>query len=699
MGNIHGNCINSDELTRDGSTYLAKPRPDFLTANDAWFMPVAQKVGPDGCLYILDWYDRYHCYQDAGRDPAGIDRLRGRLYRVVYKDYKSAGEFDLNRESLPALIKRCGSANVCNRELAQRCISEFGGQIKTDAARDEFAAQMEKVITDSTVPRKARLHLLWAAGFDASSALQKHEDATFRAWAVRSAEWWAALNRVQFPDQDFEASLLLMLQSMVKDPSPDVKLRVAIATRQLLPDHAMPILLDVLKGCGDDKLIPHIVWQNLHPLLEKQGARFLGMAAKADLAKAPALGKVLPRAIDRILGNQNSDPVFVVRLVANLRDDDTEISRATANLCLKAIRLKVQNGEFNPKQLVALHKELDPLIDRISTFEPLWVPSVSLMASLKDPRALKVLRVMVASGQPEEMTLSCLETLTAAGDSEVLDKVGADLANPKHFSPAGRARMLSALGRLNEPRVAQVVLASYPKMEPELQPKAIDLMTERPAWSKRLLNEIAQKKIPSSALNANQVRKLLTSKDRDLVKQVTAVWGTLRTDRNPEREKIVAQMRDLIRRTPGDAKAGVQVFRKVCAECHKIYGAGAEVGPDVTSNGRSDFEQLLSNVFDPSLVIGAGYQATTVVTNAGQVLTGLVVEESPQRVVLKVQGGELKTVPRSSVDEIVVSKVSLMPEGLERQLQPQEIADLFAFLCLDRPPDDPTARKIPGTPR
>ena len=86
MGNIHGGCINVDRLERDGSTYLAKAEPDLLTANDAWFMPVSQKIGPDGCLYILDWYDRYHCYQDANRDPAGIDRLKGRLYRVRYSD-------------------------------------------------------------------------------------------------------------------------------------------------------------------------------------------------------------------------------------------------------------------------------------------------------------------------------------------------------------------------------------------------------------------------------------------------------------------------------------------------------------------------------------------------------------------------------------------------------------------------------------
>ncbi len=99
MGNIHGGCINCDELTRDGSTYFAKPRPDFLTANDSWFMPVSQKTGPDGCLYVLDWYDRYHCYQDANRDPSGIDRLRGRLYRVRYKNTPRAAEIRFGKRN------------------------------------------------------------------------------------------------------------------------------------------------------------------------------------------------------------------------------------------------------------------------------------------------------------------------------------------------------------------------------------------------------------------------------------------------------------------------------------------------------------------------------------------------------------------------------------------------------------------------
>jgi putative heme-binding domain-containing protein len=128
-----------------------------------------------------------------------------------------------------------------------------------------------------------------------------------------------------------------------------------------------------------------------------------------------------------------------------------------------------------------------------------------------------------------------------------------------------------------------------------------------------------------------------------------------------------------------------------------MYGEGAEVGPDITRNGRASFEQLISNVFDPSLVIGSAYQAQTVVTTAGRVVTGLLVENSPQRVVLKVQGDKQEVIPRDEVEEQKTSPLSLMPEGLEKQLQPRELHDLFAWLTLDRPPEDPAARFLPGS--
>src|SRR5206468_3157766 len=135
-----------------------------------------------------------------------------------------------------------------------------------------------------------------------------------------------------------------------------------------------------------------------------------------------------------------------------------------------------------------------------------------------------------------------------------------------------------------------------------------------------------------------------------------------------------------------------------CAQCHVIYGEGGKVGPDITANGRASFEQLLSNVFDPSLVIGPGYEVTTVVTKDGRNLTGLIAEDNEQRIVVRLPGEGEETVPRRNVKYTRASKLSMMPEGIETLLEKKDLADLFAFLALDRPPDDPAAKLIPGAP-
>ena len=305
----------------------------------------------------------------------------------------------------------------------------------------------------------------------------------------------------------------------------------------------------------------------------------------------------------------------------------------------------------------------------------------------------------MAKNQPEAVRLRALEALVAVRDAGVLNSAGALLAEGKTLSMPFRGQVLAALGKLDDDRVAGVVLDRYARMEADLKPRAVELLTQRSRWGKALLTAVADKKVPAGVLNVNQVRRLLASKDRELVKLVTAQWGTLREGRNPEREKVVKEMGEMLRRTKGDPKRGIAVYKNLCGQCHKIHGEGFEVGPDLTSNGRSSFDQLLSNVFDPSLVIGPGYQAVTVVTLKGRTLTGLLVEDNAMRVVLKVQGGKQEVVARKDVERVDVSKLSLMPENIEKQLKPQEIADLFSFLALDKHPSDPAARRIPGTPK
>jgi putative membrane-bound dehydrogenase-like protein len=725
MGNIHGNCINADELTRDGSTYFAKPRPDFLSANDAWFMPVVQKVGPDGCMYILDWYDRYHCYQDANRDPKGIDRLRGRLYRVRYKDTPRAKAIDLTKESPAQLIKRLEDPNVFIRELAQRNLCErlIGATSPAKADQDaliDAAGELAKMVRNPKAPRVARMAASSAVSMIPDWGAEDFEldDPALRSMAVRTfathnaqgiAYWRGraekaedqekARKHAQFVYERF-AKLAHQISLLANDSSPDVRLQVAIAARNLPGVDPLPLLLDVLNNCGNDKLIPHIVWQNLHPLLEERSDDFLKQVAKLDLEKSANVLNLMPRIVDRVLAVKKQDPQALVSLVTVLSGSPK--SHASAANVLALLNTKVQTGELAGDKLKALEGRLLPVVKELQFHKnlPLASEATLLGAVLKDETCMQTARDMLTlSIQPDALRLKSLEVLIAAGDAAILDISRDLLKNPKAASPALRGNVLTALGKFDNPKVAGLVLDNYKVLEPELQPKAIELLTQRAAWSKELLSEIEKKRIPPSAVNVNQIRKLLATKDTAVAKRVEAIWGTIREGRNPQREKIVAQMRDVITKTPGDPNKGMLIYKKLCAQCHKLHGEGADVGPDITSNGRSDFEQLLSNVFDPSLVIGLGYRQTNVITKAGQAINGLLVEDSPQRVVLKTQGGKIETIARGNVDEVTTSPISYMPEDVERQLSPQEIADLFALLVLDRPPNDPAARKIYGTPR
>jgi putative heme-binding domain-containing protein len=302
---------------------------------------------------------------------------------------------------------------------------------------------------------------------------------------------------------------------------------------------------------------------------------------------------------------------------------------------------------------------------------------------------------LLAAELPEGLRLQALDTLVAFEDPGLSEAVGIVLASG---SPGFLARVLAGLGRSDDPKLAEVVLGAYPGLDPAIQPLTIDLLLQREPWARRLLDRVLDGKLPRNTLNANHLRKILESNDREAIWAVEKAWGMIRPGRNPEREKVVAEMGDYFRRHPGDPQAGRAVFRKLCAQCHTIYGEGEALGPDLTSNGRGSFDQLLASVFDPSLVIGESYRTTTVVTEDGRSLTGLVTEDSDRRVELALPGGGKEVIARNNVKSARTSALSMMPEGIETLLDRRELADLFAFLALDHAPGDPQARPIPGTP-
>jgi putative membrane-bound dehydrogenase-like protein len=750
MGNIHGGCINVDKLQRDGSTYSATPEPDFLTANDAWFMPVVQKTGPDGCLYILDWYDRYHCYQDANRDPAGIDRLKGRLYRVRYKDSpRTPKGFDLAKETDEQLIKRLGAKNDFIHATAQRLLVERNTEtIGTLLLKNLRGAGHDKF------PQGQRRRMFCTLGSMSVSQSERawswnplDPDPVLRSWTSRFHG-----DHPTFADHPLNGPELVRFHIHVINPwghitQPELLQAVIAVSKAIRHSYDKPTtghdvetyfteLTKALAYSSNDPVIARVVWQNLHPFLETHADQFVMMVQFPETPKNTALMNMMPRVVERMLARQKFDGNPIAKLFAfPISAGDPQVGRDV----LAVLAAKVQSGELKGDKLdqlkTAMAEPLKPLLVSPAS-HPLGLDAALLAVTWKDATALGYVRqTWTTAGLAPELRLQALRALVAAGDEQLLDVVSqvlmskAEIPNPKPQTPNLKSQIsdfksqisdfksqisdfksqtLAALGQLDQPRVADVVLQAYPHLEPDVQPKAIELLTQRASWAKRLLPRLVPaptnggrepadpNTIPASALNLNQARRLLDTGDKELAGLVEKHWGSVRSAPNADRAKMIADMKQTLRTTPGDPFAGEKAFKKVCAQCHKIYGEGADVGPDVTSNGRNDFNQLLSNVFDPSLVIGAGYRSYTVATQDGRVLNGLLVEESPQRVVLKVQGGKLETIPRADIDVYKVSEISMMPEQLEKQLTPQEIIDLFAFLILDKHPSDKSAKRLPG---
>ena len=647
--------------------------------------------------------DRYHCYQDANADPAGIEREKGRLYRLRYKETPRAPKFDLAKETDEQLIERLGSPNVYFRETAQRVLQERGG---------ESWQQLLELVKSQETPVQKRRHALFSLIGAMAQELPREKgsygyvDPTLDIW--HHARW-----RLSQPDSiaplslDKDLDCLLYpekcdqkITSWMRDEHPR-SLLAHCTSMSRLKYHPVQIAswLTTIQFHDKDLLIPQVAWQNIHPLLEDHTDDFLLILEKGKFLRHSSIARLMPRFASRILARKQFNADEIAKLLTLLVEQDNDDCREAARSLLYAIAASSQTGGFDAPKREALNAALAPTFSAISTAgeqHALYVPATQLSATWGDAKAIAAVEKMLAETQDEPHKIGCLKALIGGAAPSALS-IAERLLDTT--SVGTQEQVIYLLGRMNSPQIAEVILSRYAKFDPGLHPKALELLTTRVEWSTPLLAAIEAKTLTKDALNLNQLRRMASFKDEAFAKQFKTLYGTIREGRNPDREHVINQTRDFLKGTPGDAERGIAVYKKVCAQCHKMYSEGAEVGPDITLSGRNNWDQLLTNVLDPSLVIGGAYQARILQTTDGRVLTGLPVEETDQRVVLKVQGGKLETIPRDQIEVYKVSEVSMMPEQLEKQLTPQELADLFSYLALDKPPSDPQAKYLPGYPR
>ncbi len=699
MGNIHGGCVNVDRIERHGATYRGFGEPDFLTANDVWFMPVVQKVGPDGCLYILDWYDRYHCYQDASADPKGVDRGHGRLYRVVHESTPKHAPIDISKATKDQLVQHLASANIYVRQRAQLEIAE---------RRDpSMIAPLTQSATSASLPLKTRLTNLWALGSMTDiddltlQRLLADADPAVQAWGVR----FAGNQRVS------SNAIISRVFEMAAHEDDRVRLQVAIAANKLAGERASAWLFRVAEHSREDGILPQIIWQNLKSHLQSADGpavrQHIGNIALDSPVTQPVcvrLGEYWLGGVDRRLSTDADRSTIdsILQLVGRLQGHSAD---QAAHLMM-ALITKTRNGELDNDQMAErLAKWLVEMgSEGADRADALQLALLEARALTGDQMSAETMEKSIESNELDiARRMSMLSTLATRRPSAVrraLDRVLEDARTEKSVDSRWRDFVLGLSVDRGDKETRDALVASLPMFDLAAQATVAIKLAQREDTARAMLKEIEAGRLKKEIVSPNQVLLLAQSKSDSIRSLVTKIWGKIRVDDADARRQIVRQFTDfLMWEAKGNAERGLAVYDRVCGQCHVLHNRGFEVGPSITSNGRGSFEQLVVSVFDPSLVIGEAYKSVVVLTDSGQVIQGLLVEKTSQNVTLKVQGGKMEAIPVSEIEEIKENPKSLMPEGIEEQMSRQEMADLFALLCLENSLESGQKSVIPGTPK
>jgi putative membrane-bound dehydrogenase-like protein len=676
MGNLHGSCINVDRIERNGSTYKQSADPDFLSADDAWFMAVAEKLGPDGCVYIMDWYDRYHCYQDANRDSPGLDRLKGRIYRITYNNSPRAQPFDFAKMSNDELVKSLGDSNAWGRRTAQRLLNE--------QFDDALIPRLQEMALSADDSSQAPMHALWLLvsqhKLDPAFHLKAlaHPRAATRNWAVRGVGEMGTVDPKVF------ARLIELAKS---DESPDVRVQIPIAAGRLKDVEVMPLFEAMLSNPANaaDPLIPNIIYQNFKPIAPKHGRALLAFF-DANPPMEKAFSESVSRWVREGIAAMGLSPAELISQLGPVLANPELDPRRTSQTLQGVINALSQHNLSKEDRAKLFNPELRDLLGDIAVGKtPAKVQAALLGLWWDDPRALQTARRIVANPKADAGARSqLLRALSDRKEGENFETFAKFIAD--HDAPLRlRREAVDAIATSGDAKAAKLLTDTYANLPAELKPAVVNALTRTTAAGTALLDAVAAKQIPAGDVSANHVRQLNALGEKALSDRVAKLWGVVKTERDPERVKVVERMRESLRNHKGNALAGQAVFTKACAQCHTIYGQGGTVGPDITGVGRENLDAILTNVLDPNLVIGASYFVNVAKLKDSSVVSGVLVEQSDQHIVLK-DGTKTYDLPRANIARLVQQNVSMMPEGLESSMTEQEFADLVAFLLTREAP-------------
>jgi putative membrane-bound dehydrogenase-like protein len=687
-----GHAVYWHNLTQHGSSFRSAHGGDLLLANDTWFAPSDVTLGPDGNVYVADWCDKRTAHPDPDAD---WDRSNGRIYRIAYKKTNSSSPrkpLELARLPSDKLVSLLSHPNDWFRRKARQVLADRRDPEMTFALRTMvFEAKDEGL----------QLQALWAlyvsGGFTDSLAekLLNHTNPHVRRWTVRFLG----------DECHVSAPLAKRLATLAAtEPHAVVRSQLLSTAKRLPARDGLPIVAAILQRNldRDDPHIPLLAWWAIE--VHAVAARDMVLrtfatreAWASPLVRDVILGRLMRRyaaegcdvglaACSRLLAAAPSSQRsrLLPALEQGLQDQPARPGTNSGALFADqaVVETPTKTGHAGRQKHSA---ELDRQLDA------LWQPDAQDLALIR-----VCARLGRAAAKARAMALATDARAAAATRVAMLETI-ADLGDPQSVGPllklldgrepeAIQMGALSALQRFDWPEIAAALLRRYPDLTPRLRSRATEVLFSRKNWARSFLAEIDRGRLDPREVRVEWLRVVALHGDRALDDLVRKNWGNVRPGTPEEKLAEMRRLSNDLRAAEGSPAAGRALFRKHCANCHKLFDEGETIGPDLTHANRKDRDYLLASIVDPSAVIRKEYLAYNVQTKDGRLLSGLLVEQTPGSVTLLDDKNQRKKVARDRIESIQESPVSLMPDNLLKDLKPQELRDLFSYLQAEKPP-------------
>lgn len=694
IGNIHDNAIHEEVLTPVGATFKCEPRRDFLRANDGWFRPVSTQTGPDGFLWIMDWCDKYPCYQNAKANPEGVDRERGRIWRVCYGEtqpkpsdvsqeitrggvefpifanHRSPSRWsqtlDLKKLTTTDLVKTLEHPNNWMRRMARRLLVERGR---------EYDGELHKIL---------------GAAYDAAQTTTSKMELLRTRFLVRNFTPQLRESAVNSTDVGIRQSIALLvgegeligidiLQRLAIDESAAVRASVAVACRNWLLlrstkdavrqgiDHTQPrdsaanyalttkpILEPLIKiSASSDQVLSHAIWMALEPQISWEPQTWLPWLASIAPQSQPLSRVLSHKAMRRLCDTRKAENLdLAVEFCDKIAEHDVLLAHA-----LDGLVKGQEGGDIKPVKnaSASLAKW------RSSSNADVRKHAQTLAVLWGDTAAVKeMITALHDASKPEKNRVAVLQSLRKVKTDAVKEGIKPLLA-PSTSTALGVAAIRAAADLGGDDFIAPLLVQAASK-DFNIRSASLEALGSRETWTKSMLDAIAEGKVSPSGFPAPVRRALATSKDkgiRDLAFQVLGAWQ----DSSEDVKSLIAQKKQACLTGEPDLANGKLMFTATCMICHEFHGGGQKVGPDLIGSGRSNLDALLANVIDPNQIIGNGYENISVSTKDGRTLAGRIVEDTPGHVKLLGAGGAAQIVSRDQIASLTNTKQSLMPMG------------------------------------